>query len=376
MFNNFATILSLSFDFSQGDCVQHILLFCLFFFSFSINATEKLRLIAEQNIPPGEKFKETEIGGLSGLVFDEKTKHLLAISDDRSIVNNARFYEFELVLDEKQFLLKPNNVVVLLNNEGKPFTKKTVYFKGITLSNDEIIISSLGALNRVPFINPAIFRFSRDGHYKDNLEVPEKFLVTKETEMRFGSRDNLAFSSLSSTSDSKYLFTGTEESLLQDGKTSTPTTESTTRIILYVNLKPTKEFGYRIDKVPAIKVGGLTVGETGLVELVAIDQNNFYSMERSYLPLAKKSIIHIYKNHIDDKTTDISKIDSLDKLKINPVTKTLIANLDEMGIIPENMEGLCFGPKLANGNQTLIAVSDNNFSKSHKTEFLAFEIIP
>jgi len=35
-------------------------------------ALEKLRLIADYNLPTGEKFKETEIGGLSGLVFDKK----------------------------------------------------------------------------------------------------------------------------------------------------------------------------------------------------------------------------------------------------------------------------------------------------------------
>lgn len=356
--------------------MKHIILFFALLFSFAAHSAEKLRLIAEQNMPTGEKFKETEIGGLSGIVYDSKKNRLLAVSDDKSTVNNARFYEFDFSLSDKSFSVKPAEIVTLKNKDGEPFRKMAVDFEGITLVGDEVLIVSEGGLNRMPTIFPEIIRFTRDGNYKDNLDVSDKFFPSKEIELKKGQRDNLALEALSTTKDGKFVFVGSEEALLQDGRTSTPSFASTARIILYSDLKPIKEFAYTLEKVPSIAVGGLTVGENGLVDIAAIDENNFYSLERSFLPLAKKTVIRIFKNHIDEKTSDISKMDTISKLKVTPVTKFLISDLSEFPIKTDNVEGLCFGPLLANGHQTLIAVSDNNFSKSQRTEFLAFEILP
>lgn len=356
--------------------MRHIILFIALSFSFSAYTAEKLRLIAEQNMSTGEKFKETEIGGLSGIVFDSKKNRFIAISDDRTVINNARFYEFEFSLDEKSFSIKPAEVVILKSKDGEPFKQKAVDFEGITLVGNEILLSSEGGLNHMPPIFPEVLRFTREGNYKGNLEISDKFFPSKEIEMKKGPRDNLAFEALSATKDGKFVFMGNEEALFQDGRTSTPNFGSTVRIILFSNLVPVKEFGYLLEKVPSIAVGGLTVGENGLVDIVAIDEKNFFSLERSFLPLAKKTVIRIFKNHIDEKTSDISKMDSINKLKITPVTKVLVSDFSEFPIKTDNVEGLCFGPLLANGHQTLIAVSDNNFSKTQRTEFLAFEILP
>jgi len=62
------------------------------------------------------------------------------------------------------------------------------------------------------------------------------------------------------------------------------------RIIQYKDQKANKEFAYTLDKVPSIKVAGLTVGETGLSDILAINDKTFYTIERSYLPLAKKQL--------------------------------------------------------------------------------------
>ncbi|MGZ3786937.1 MAG: esterase-like activity of phytase family protein [Bacteriovorax sp.] len=352
------------------------------FLSQNAFAKDKLRFIGDQNISTGEKFKETEIGGLSGLLYDKENNKILAISDDKSVVNDARFYEFDLKLDEKSFKVTPSEVVILKNKEGRPFKKGTVDFEGITLYNGDIIASSEGALNKEPPINPEIIQFSRQGSYKGNLDVPEQFLVRKG-ESKYGARENLAFEALSASKDGKTLWVGMEEALLQDDRTSTPTYASIVRIIQYKDLKPTKEFAYKLEKVPSVKVAGLTVGETGLSEILAIDDKNFYSLERSYLPLAKKLIIRIFKNSVNDKTTDISKMDSINKKDIKLVDKELVADLEEFKDQMtanfqslDNIEGLCFGPTLPNGHETIILVSDNNFKKSQRTQFLAFEIVP
>lgn len=355
----------------------------IIFTTFNAKASEKFRLIGDQNYQTGEKFKETELGGLSGLAFDAKRNKLIIISDDKGEKNDARFYEFDLKLDEKSFSLSKTDVITLKNKDGTAFPKDTFDFEDIAIFNNDLLITSEGRINKSPPLDPEILVFGRDGKYKFNIDVPEKFKPTKGIESKTGVRDNLAFEALTSSSDGKEFWVGSEESLFQDGRTSGPKHASIIRLIQYKDLKPVKEVAYHLETVPSISVAGLVVGVTGLSGMVAINDSTFYSIERSYLPLAKKTIVRIFKFKITDKTTDISAMDAISPKNITTVEKELIANLDDF--IPsmsehfrvvDNIEGICFGPKLPNGNSTLIMVSDNNFSKRQRTQFLAFEIMP
>ena len=57
-----------------------------------------------------------------------------------------------------------------------------------------------------------------------------------------------------------------------------------------------------------------------------------------------------------------------------PVEKTLLLNLDVLGIPLDNVEGMTFGPKLPDGRRSLVLVSDNNFSPAAFTQFLLFAV--
>ncbi len=48
--------------------------------------------------------------------------------------------------------------------------------------------------------------------------------------------------------------------------------------------------------------------------------------------------------------------------------------LDALGLTLDNLEGLTLGPVLPDGRQTLLIVSDNNFSPTQVTQFLAFTV--
>ncbi len=56
------------------------------------------------------------------------------------------------------------------------------------------------------------------------------------------------------------------------------------------------------------------------------------------------------------------------------MTKTLIADLATTHGVPplDNIEGIALGPVLPDGRQSLVFVSDNNFSPAQVTQFLAF----
>ncbi len=62
----------------------------------------------------------------------------------------------------------------------------------------------------------------------------------------------------------------------------------------------------------------------------------------------------------------------------DPMGKNLVVNLEDLGIDPDNVEGMTFGPPLPDGRQTLILVSDNNFNSAQITQFilLALDLKP
>ena len=74
--------------------------------------------------------------------------------------------------------------------------------------------------------------------------------------------------------------------------------------------------------------------------------------------------------------TDVSGYDSLQPpASFVPVTKRLILNVEtDLGIEPDNLEGMAFGPALPDGRLPLILVSDNKFAPSQSTQFIVLAV--
>nr|CRL76102.1 phytase [Mycolicibacter nonchromogenicus] len=72
--------------------------------------------------------------------------------------------------------------------------------------------------------------------------------------------------------------------------------------------------------------------------------------------------------------TDVLGMPSLAGASVTPMTKTLVADLSTTpGLEPlDNIEGLTLGPRLPDGRQSVILVSDDNFSPHEVTQFVAF----
>ena len=58
----------------------------------------RLNYIGHQLVPNKTRFNGTTVGGLSSLDYDPASGRYLAVSDDRSKFNPARFYELSLDL--------------------------------------------------------------------------------------------------------------------------------------------------------------------------------------------------------------------------------------------------------------------------------------
>ena len=97
-------------------------------------------------------------------------------------------------------------------------------------------------------------------------------------------------------------------------------------------------------------------------------------MERSFSTGTQACTVKVFLCELK-KATNVKNFNSLQNQKFQLASKKLILNMDDLGIFIDNIEGLTFGPKLANGNQSLLFVSDNNFSDKQKTQVLVFELV-
>ncbi len=356
-----------------------IIIIIFLFQNLASNSVEvsSIEFIGEATLPKGLIYQKTEVGGLSGITYDAKNNLYYAISDDRGQKAAARFYTLKIDLS-KGYIQKngviPVNITTLLNTNSQAFRAGESDTEGITLTNKRtVFISSEGDAEKL--INPSIKEFSlSSGKEIATLPIPNKFLPDRTTQQ--GIRNNLAFESLTITPNNKHIFTATENALIQDGVAAKPNIGSPCRILQYnlVTNQPEKEFLYQTEPVsPFLNLTGKFA--SGLPDLLALDnQGHFLSLERSFTGLG--FAISLFQVSLEG-SDDIHKIDSLlavDSKNIKPVHKKLLLDLRTLDVLLDNIEGLTLGPKLPDGQQSLILISDNNFNSLQRTQILAFKI--
>jgi hypothetical protein len=335
-----------------------------------------LEFLGEEILPTGLQFEGTEVGGLSSIAYHAERDLYYVISDDQSVIDPARFYTFDLDVADGD--LDPGDVVVadvstLLDASGQPFAAASFDPEGLALTEgDELVITSEGIAARL--IPPWVRLFGLDGAQLDDLPVPRAFIPDAIPQTR-GVRQNLGFESGATVG--RYFFTGSEGALVQDGPAASLTAESPARLLRY-NLKtgrPDRQYVYWTDTIAEPPVPITSFAVNGLVELLPLDKHSFLSMERSFsvgAPGTGNTIkLHTVElagaKNVNGRESLAGQLDD-----IRPVEKTLLIDLDSLGIPLDNVEGMAFGPDLPDGRRSLILVSDNNFAPAQFTQFLLF----
>lgn len=342
----------------------------------SAKTVVNLEFLGQAQFNTGLTFEDTQVGGLSGITYDSSKKVYYSISDDRSQFDPARFYTLSINLSDGS--LQDGDVIfqdvtTLLNEDGEPFPALSLDPEGIALTqNNTLFISSEGDVSQLvaPFVN----QFSLQGQELQELPVPDNFLPTADATS--GILNNLAFESLTITPNGQYLFTATENALIQDGAVAALEAGSPSRIVKYNLLtgEVEQEFVYVTDSVAAEPIPSDGFSTNGLVDLLAIDNNGtLLALERSF-SVGVGNTIKLYQVQTQG-ALDVSSVDAFDGLEIDPsVDKRLLLDFADLGIPLDNIEGMTFGPKLADGRQSLVVVSDNNFNATQFTQVLAFGV--
>jgi len=248
--------------------------------SQTASGVEYLGLVA---FDTGYTFEQTEVGGLSGITYDPERGVYYVLSDDRGRLNPARFYTVNIdisdgTLDDGDVTFL--GVTTLTDGDANPFTSGSVDPEGIELASADLLyISSEGDADGRPVIDPFVNSFNLVGAETGGLAIPAKFLPDEAGSE--GVRDNKAFESLTTAPDKRFLYTATENALLQDGQKPSLEEVSPSRLIEFSleNHKPMREFVYLVDPIPVSPVPPSGYADNGLVDLQAVDnQGTFLTM--------------------------------------------------------------------------------------------------
>ena len=338
-----------------------------------------LTYLSGTTIAAGATFGGTVVGGLSSLTYDAARGVYYALSDDQGAgftptSSPARFYT--LSIDVGDGVLDPGDVQVLavttfLGPDGQPFPAQSLDPEGLTLTpQDTLVLTSEGISTRG--IGPFVREFDLSGRQVAELPVPGYFAPTPPppATQTSGVRQNLGFEAAAVAPDGQQLFVGTENALVQDGPAATTATGSPARILRYHlgHGGSDREYVYPTDPVAAPSTV-FTVN--GLVELLPLNNEFLLAMERSF-SVGAGNTIRIYRLALPG-ATDVSGVaDIHDVAGLRPARKSLLLQLPSTinGQPLDNVEGMTLGPTLPDGRQSVLLVSDNNFTAGQASQVL------
>ena len=344
-----------------------------------------LELLSEHNLPGGTRFEDSCIGGLSALYYDREDRYF-ALSDAR---RDARFYVVRIEIADSGGSGEPRiagvefeSVTRLHSREGLPYPDGRVDPEGFALSGaGSAFVSSEGvASDGVP---PFVDRIDVDtGKWLSTLPLPDAFRPRFEDGSQVaGVRNNLGLEALTLSPDRRSLYVASESALAQDAGGIVAGVEHFSRVLRFEVAEMPKLVDQALYPLTMPK-GDIVVH--GLVELLALDDDrHLLAMERTYgHDVGLKLDLYQVRFGEDRPDVDRSRL-SPEAAELPVLDKQHILDFNQLPILLDNLEGLTFGPRLADGSETLLVVGDNDntdcgpvtsLSQMRPTKFLLFRL--
>lgn len=321
-----------------------------------------LDFLGEYQLPQTE-FLDPPISGISAITYDRKRDRLIAVSSDAP----ARFYTLKLTFErtnaEKlRIHTDIESVTLLTDKDGKPYPQGTINPGGIALTPQKTLFISSDA-------TPSVQEFDLNGKLQTSLPIPERYIP--DIERTRGVQDNLGFAALTlnptgtipTTGEPIRLFTATESALVQDRELPNSTEKTKSRFLHYL-------IGFGPPVVIAEHFYPLANPATHLVKLLATSSGgHFLSLEQSEDSGLNVKIFQMTTGGATDTSGIASLKGSLTGTR--PLKKKLLFDLNELGIPLDNLQGMAFGPRLSDGTQSLLLVSNNT---QQATQLLLFRL--
>ena len=170
-----------------------------------------------------------------------------------------------------------------------------------------------------------------------------------------------------------------EGPLYQEGPAPTPAHGAISRITRFARDGTVLgQYAYALEPIPAAPGKGKNA-DNGISEILALSDTRMLVLERAGVQNDKgryRNYVRLYEVETAG-ATDIAQLATLTGASYALMTKRLVLDLNQAGLRRvDNLEGMAFGPRLANGHASLVLVSDDNFNDKQVTQFLLFEVMP
>jgi hypothetical protein len=322
----------------------------------------------------------------SGIAYTGRDNLYILVADrgpsDGSVPYRCRFQSMEIKVKGKRLEATLQATTTLTDERGKPLVgwQGEIGKAGMDLARfdpEGVRVSRKGTVYISDEYGPFIYEFDLTGKRLASVPVPQRFqLAHPRTEAaaeladnRTGRVPNRGMEGLAITPDGSKLVGIMQSPLIQDGGR-----KGTNVRVLELDLAShkTREFLYTLEGT-----------HTGVSEILAINATEFLVLERDGGKRTKAPFRKIFKIDLS-RATEISAIDTLPKIgvpaDVTPVSKHLFLDfLDpRFGLagpeMPVKIEGLAFGPDLADGRRLLLVTTDNDFHVDEPTWIFAFGI--
>ncbi|SFR17370.1 Uncharacterized conserved protein [Lentzea waywayandensis] len=294
----------------------------------------EVRFLGHHVVPKGLVVGGTTVGGISGLDYDRRTKKWILISDDRVA---PRFYEGKLSHKGVEF----TDVHSLVGPNG-PYAPGTVDPEDVRVDKwtGDLLWSQEGDRTPTTLIDPSVQFSRKDGSFKRALPTPDELRMKPES----GPRQNQALEGLTFALNDTLIVTALEGPLLQDGPPADTTKGATSRVVVQTRTGQVVA-QYRYQQEPLFAPDA----STGVTAILEKSPGVYLTLERSFSPtLGNKVRLFEYRPLLN--------------------RKRLLADIGTF-TKPDNLEGMAWGP-----DGTLWLVSDDNFSATQVTQFIALAV--
>jgi len=346
-----------------------------------------LRLVSQYNLPNNTLFKNTVVGGLSGIDYDAANNTYYIISDDRSNLSAARYYTAAITIGNNVIdTVIINGVHTLLQQNGQAYPNNKVNAAltpdpenirlhtptGLLYWNSEgerIVTAKDTILN-----NPSICIIKKDGSFIDSLPLPSQLVMHASKK---GPRQNGVLEGSTFNQASTVFFTNVEEPLYEDGpRADTLPNKAFIRIFSFdiERKKNTAQYAYELDAVAYPPNPNNAFMVNGVPDILWESDSSLLVVERSFSTGRQPCTIKIFRANFANATNVISVAALANENTFTPMKKQLLINLDKENRYIDNIEGITWGPILPNGKRSIVAVADNNFSPLQQQQFLLFEV--
>jgi hypothetical protein len=367
------------------------------------NATDQSGLtgLLEDGVTP-----KNLVGGLGSAITYSGKKNFYFATPDRGPADGTttyidRLYKLSIVLtstgpygtNSYQVVPTITTTTLLTNKDAEQYTGYNLEFDAtgstdsLRFDPEGIRVDSCGTSVYISDeYGPYLYRFGLNGKRKPQAQLPKlpnKLGIdlpssdpnAELADNAFGRQANRGMEGLAISPDGVKLYGLMQNALIQDGAldASLKRVATNARLIeLNQSTGEIKEFYYPLESA-----------SNGLNDITAVNDHQFLVIERDGKAGSSAAFKKIYLIDIAG-ATDIRGIKSLPATGVpsgvTAVSKSLFIDLlsPSYGLagssFPEKIEGLAFGPNLADGHLQLIVSSDNDFVQANPTKFFVFGI--